>query len=403
MPKYRFKAIDINNKKIKGTFIANDDDDLKEIIKSQDYYLVSFKKLPESSQLFTFLEKINTADFTMFCRQFAIMLNAGLNIDKTVSVLYNTTKNAKLKSILEVVYNDLLKGKMLSEAFAKYPKTFPVFFRNMIEIGERSGRLDIIFNRLADYYEKDAKTKAKVKSALAYPCFLIILTFGALMVISMFVMPQFSKMFESFGARLPEISRIVMDVTTFIKDNVLNIIALIIGLILIFMLLNRIKSVRKVFDKVKLNMPLTKGLTIASITSRFANGFSVLLNSGLPLLDSMGIISRLLGNLEVEEQLIVVKNQISVGKSISKSLETINIFPDMLIQMVSVGETTGKLEEVLDKVNNFFEGELDSEIKKLTAAIEPIMIIIIGAIVVVVLLSIFLPMLDLMSAIETQG
>lgn len=400
MPKYKFKAMDINNKKIKGIFIAQDDDDLKTILTNQNYYLISYKKIAESSQLFAFLEKIKTRDFTLFCRQFAIMLKAGLNIDKSVFILKNSCKNQKLKSILEVVYNDLMKGKMLSESFAKYPKTFPVFFRNMVEIGETSGKLDLIFERLADYYEKEAKTKRKMKSALSYPIFLLIIAFAALAVIAVFVMPNFSSMFDQFGADLPGISKAVINVSTFIQDNILNIILYVFLIIVIFILLGKLKSVRRLYDKIKLNMPFFKNLTIASITSRFANGFSVLLNSGIPLLSCVNTISKLLGNKIVEEKLQVVKNEISSGRTVAKSLETINLFPDMLIEMISVGESTGNLEEVLNKITDYFEEQLDIEIKSMTAAIEPVMIIFIGLIVVVVLLAIFLPMLELMSAIE---
>lgn len=400
MPKYKFKAMDINNKKIKGIFIAQDDDDLKTILTNQNYYLISYKKIAESSQLFAFLEKIKTRDFTLFCRQFAIMLKAGLNIDKSVFILKNSCKNQKLKSILEVVYNDLMKGKMLSESFAKYPKTFPVFFRNMVEIGETSGKLDLIFERLADYYEKEAKTKRKIKSALSYPIFLLIIAFAALAVIAVFVMPNFSSMFDQFGADLPGISKAVINVSTFIQDNILNIILYVLLIIVIFILLGKLKSVRRLYDKIKLNMPFFKNLTIASITSRFANGFSVLLNSGIPLLSCVNTISKLLGNKIVEEKLQVVKNEISSGRTVAKSLETINLFPDMLIEMISVGESTGNLEEVLNKITDYFEEQLDIEIKSMTAAIEPVMIIFIGLIVVVVLLAIFLPMLELMSAIE---
>lgn len=400
MPKYKFKAMDINNKKIKGIFIAQDDDDLKTILTNQNYYLISYKKIAESSQLFAFLEKIKTRDFTLFCRQFAIMLKAGLNIDKSVFILKNSCKNQKLKSILEVVYNDLMKGKMLSESFAKYPKTFPVFFRNMVEIGETSGKLDLIFERLADYYEKEAKTKRKIKSALSYPIFLLIIAFAALAVIAVFVMPNFSSMFDQFGADLPGISKAVINVSTFIQDNILNIILYVFLIIVIFILLGKLKSVRRLYDKIKLNMPFFKNLTIASITSRFTNGFSVLLNSGIPLLSCVNTISKLLGNKIVEEKLQVVKNEISSGRTVAKSLETINLFPDMLIEMISVGESTGNLEEVLNKITDYFEEQLDIEIKSMTAAIEPVMIIFIGLIVVVVLLAIFLPMLELMSAIE---
>lgn len=403
MPKYKYQAVDLSNKKIKGTYIAIDDEDLKRILRSQNLYLLKYKKIPESSQMFGFLEKINLDDFTLFCRQFAIMISAGLNIDKIISILRESTKNSKLKSILEVVYNDLLKGKNLSESFGRYPKTFPVFFRNMIAIGELSGRLDIVFNRLADYYENDARTKKKVKSALSYPIFLILIAVGALAVISLVVMPQFTSVFSEFGADLPLISQIVIDVTTFFRENFTTILLVLMGLVAFFLLIKRIPTVRRRFDYFKLQLPIIKNLNIATITSRFSNGFSVLLANGMQLLDAIDIISKLLDNKIVEEKLQIVKNEISVGKSVSKSLETINLFPDMLIEMISVGEETASLEEVLDRITPYFDEQVSAEIKKMTSSIEPIMIIMIGLIVVVVLLAIFMPMLGLMGAIESTA
>lgn len=403
MPKFRYKAMTDQNKIVKGVYIADDEDDLREIITNQHYYLISCKKIQESSQMFTFLEKIKISDFTMFCRQFSIMLNAGMNIDETVRILARTTKNKKLKSILEYSYNSLLKGAMLSDCFDKYPKTFPIFFRNMIKIGEKSGRLDIVFKRLADYYDNDYKTRKQVKSALSYPLFLIMLAFVALIVLSVFVMPTFQGVFESFGSdNLPKISKFVITVSNFIKNNISLILLNVFALIAIIILLKKIKGVRRLYDRVKIEFPIIKNVYIASLTTRFASAFAVLLSSGLQLLDSIDIISESINNIVVAEKLKIVKNQISIGKPISKSLDTINIFPPMLIEMISVGEKTGTLEDVLGRITLFFDDELKTEIKKATSAIEPIMILFIASIVVVMLLAIFLPMLGLMDTIS-QG
>ncbi|MGM9900141.1 MAG: type II secretion system F family protein, partial [Bacilli bacterium] len=368
MPKFRYKAMTEQNKIVKGVYIADDEDDLREIITNQHYYLISCKKIQESSQMFSFLEKIKISDFTMFCRQFSIMLNAGMNVDETVRILARTTKNKKLKSILEYAYNNLLKGAMLSDCFDKYPKTFPIFFRNMIKIGEKSGRLDIVFKRLADYYDNDYKTRKQVKSALAYPLFLIFLAVAALIVMAVFVMPTFQGVFESFGSdNLPAISKMVISVSNFIKNNISQLLLIAFALIAILMLLKKIKGVKRFYDHVKLEFPIVKNVSIASLTTRFASAFAVLLSSGLQLLDSIDIISESINNIVVEEKLKIVKNQISIGKPISKSLDTINIFPPMLIEMISVGEKTGTLEDVLGRITQFFDEELKSKKKKATS------------------------------------
>ena len=401
MPKFKFKAKDLNNKIIHGVFFAKDEEDLRAIISNLDYYLISSKKIQESSQLFTFLEKIRVDELSLFCRQLAIMLDAGMELNKCIEILKNNTKINKLKTILEVVHYDLMQGMMLSQSLAKYPKTFPVFFRNMIHIGELSGKMSLVLNKLADYYEKDNKTKRKVKSALAYPIFLLTLCMVILAVLSLYVMPIFKDVFTSLEAQLPPITTVVLKITDFIKNNILYILSIILLSIMAFLLLLRTQKFKQRYDQFNVHHSIQSKVVLASITSRFTNGFSTLLNSSISIVDALTIMSKLLGNRYVEEKMQVTISEIKRGQPIAKSLETINIFPNILIEMISVGEQSGQLEEVLNRVCTYYDDQVDYAIKKMTALIEPLMIILIGMIVIVVLLSIFLPMLDITSSIDT--
>ena len=403
MSKYRFTALDINNKKIRGSFIAENEEVFRQIMNHQEYYLLSYHKVQESSQMFGFLEKIKTADFTFFLRQFAIMLNAGLNVNETIYFLIKVTKNKKLKSVLEVVYNDILQGNSLSEAFGKFPKTFPTFFRNMVSIGEEAGNLSVIFNRLANYYDNDARIKKKVKSALAYPIFLIILATLAVVFLALVVVPKFQMVFEQYQGELPLTTRIVTAFSNFMLDYYGFIILGIFVLVLLFTVLGRLKSVKVFKHKFKLVNPLTKKLNQAIYTSRFANGFSVLLNSGIKLIDSIDTISKLLDNTEIEKRLQIVKREIECGNTISVSLNAINVFPDLLIRMIEVGEETTSLEEVLDVTTVYFDEEVESQIKALVATIQPILLFIIAFMILMIILAIFQPMLGLMTLIEQSG
>ena len=403
MPKFKYKAKDINNKVVRGVFFADDEADLRNIISHQDFYLISCSKIAESSQLFAFLEKIKTEEISFFCRQFSIMLTSGMEISKAVELLRDSTKIKKLKDILEVVYNDLMQGKMLSESFAKYPKTFPVFFRNMIAIGEASGKLDKVLMDLADYYDNDVRIKRKVKSALSYPLFLICIAFAVLFAISFFIMPVFSEVFESFGSELPDISVKVIAVSNFLKENFGGIILGIILLYLIIKLLGKSTEVAKLYDKLKLHAPVFGGVVNAMITSRFASGFALLLNSGIPVVDSIDTISKLLGNRIVEEKLKQTSNEVKAGGGIAKSISMVGLFPSLLTEMISVGERTGSLEEVLNKTTAYYDEQVEYSIKKMTSVIEPLMIFLVAGIVIIVLLAVFLPMLDLMSAIDSAG
>lgn len=401
MPKFKFKAKDINNKVIKGVFFAKDENDLRAIVDNLDYYLISYKKVAESSQIFTFLEKIKISEIAIFCRQLSIMVSSGLEISTAIEILKDTTKTPKLKEILETAHHELLQGIPLSESFKKYPKTFPVFFINMIKIGEVSGKLPIVLNRLADYYEKDDKIKRKVKSSFAYPIFLLGLAFVVLCIMALYVMPIFKDVFESLNAKLPQITQTVINVTDFIRENFLTIIITILCLVIAFFILRRNKSIKRGFDKLKISVPPLKDVNLTLATSRFASGFSILLSSSMPVIDSMETMRHLLGNTYIEEQMEVTVSEVNRGQGIAKSLETINIFPPMLCEMITVGEQTGNLEEVLNRVTEYYENQVEYSMKKLTASIEPVMIMVIGLIVVVCLLAVFIPMLEITSSIDT--
>ncbi|MDD4244492.1 MAG: type II secretion system F family protein [Bacilli bacterium] len=400
MPKYRFKAKNIENKILRGVYVARDDDDLREIISNQGFFLISFRKIPESAQLFSFLEKIKPDDLTAFCRQFSIMVTAGIEISDCISTLRDNTKVKKLKTILEDVHKSLMEGVMLSEAFAKYPKTFPQFFTNMIYIGELSGNMDFVLNRLADYYENDAKVKKKIKSSLTYPKILLLLSVAVVIVLSVFVMPMFSDLFSGFSAELPPLTVTINNITFFIRDNIGLLLAGGIIFYILLILFGRTKIGRQVIDYIKLKGPIIKNVTISSVTARFARGFGVLVESGMQIIDSIEIIGRLLGNVAVEKQFIIVTSEIKRGQPIAKSLETIDIFPTMLIEMVKVGEESGAIDKVLNKTANYFDDQVTNSIQKMTTFIEPMFILTVAGIIVVILLSVFLPMMGLMDAIE---
>ena len=404
MNKYKFKAKDINNKITRGVFYAKDPDDLRDIVSSMNYYLISYRKITESSSLFSFMEKIKVDDLTMFCRQFAIMVTAGIQIVNAIEILIDNTRNQKLKSILDVVHSDILKGQKLSDSFAKYPKTFPTFFRNMVAIGEISGKLDVILQRLADYYVKDARTQKKVTGALKYPLFLVAMAIGVLVLICVVVMPMFQGIFDQLGSdNLPAITKALQAFSNFLTTQYLYILAVLALIILLWVLLGRIEKVKRAKDKFKLTAPIISGVTIASATSRFTSGFSTLLSSSIPVVDAIGTMGKLMDNKILEERLAIVTSEIKRGQGISKSIETINTFPTMLTEMISIGEQTGQLEEVLDRVCSYYEEQVDTAIKQMTGMIEPVMIMVIAVIVVVIILAVFMPMLSLMTAVEQSG
>lgn len=403
MAKFRYKAKNLDNKIVKGVLFAKDEEELRQIISNQKYFLVSARKVPESTQFFTFLEKVSSDVLAAFCREFAIMISAGITITKSIETLKTSTRNRKLKDILEEVHIELLKGRMLSESLEKYPKTFPAFFRNMIRIGEISGRLDRVLPQLADYYENDTKVKKQVRSAMAYPIFLVFLSFAVITILSFFVIPIFGELFASFDAELPKITRISIAVSDFLK---LNFGFIVLGIFLILLLIKWLKSlprVRLALDRLKLSFPILKNVVIATMTARFTSGLSTLLKSGIPVVEAIDTMGKMLGNASVEEKFVIATSEIKRGQGIAKSLKTIDLFPDMLIQMLVVGEQTAELEQVLDKTSGYFGENVNASIKKMVSVIEPLMTILVGFMVLFVIISVFVPMLDLLNAIDRIG
>ena len=217
MIRYRYKAKNNDGKVVRGIFYVDNEADLRDILSNQGYYLVNCKKIRDTSEFFSDFQKIKMDDITNFCRQFGIMLKAGISISDSIDTLKQTTQNKKFRNILEEVHLDILNGTKISDSFNKYPKVFPQFFVNMTSIGEMSGTLDAIMLKLADYYQNDTRIKNKAKSALAYPMFLIALVFIVLIVLSVFVMPMFDDLFKSFNAELPLITKIVITISNFFR------------------------------------------------------------------------------------------------------------------------------------------------------------------------------------------
>lgn len=399
MPKFHYKAKNKDGHISKGILIATDENDLRRMLNAQEYYLIYVRKIQESSQTFAFLERIKTRHLTSFCRKFAIMINAGIPIVDAIANLMKTSESRKLRGLLENVYNDLLIGKLLSESFGRYPKTFPAFFRNMVYIGEISGNLDVIMVKLANYYEKDSRIKQKAKSAMVYPAILVCLVVFVLIALLLFVLPQFKELISQLGGEMPLITKIVMDTSDFISENfpVIALGATILWLFIWFF--GKTKTGRKFYDQAKLKIPVVKRITISVLTSRFARGFGTLLSSGIQIIEAMNVMSNLLGNKVVEEKFMFVSEEIKVGQPIAKSIEAINVFPSMLTEMVSVGEMTGELDNILNTTADYFDDQVDVSISRMTAMIEPTLIIAIGIIVALVILSIFLPIMSIMNSI----
>ena len=400
MNRYRFKATNMAGKTVTGVLYAKDEDDLREIVRNLNYYLISFSKVTESPQIFGFLEKISVDDICIFCRLLAIMVKTGMQLVESLDIISNTTKNKKLKDVLFYCHNNVLKGKSLSECLEKYPKTFPAFFRNMLHIGELTGKMDVVLESLADYYEREMKTKKTIKSAASYPLMIVAIALAAILVVSFWIMPTFEDVFSQFDADLPALSQGMIDFSHWMKNNFLYVIIVIFVVYMLRSFLMTKEFYQRFHDTLMLNLPIIGPLQYKIATYRFCLGMTNFLSAGMRVPESLEAMSRMLNNHILEDKMKISVSELNRGQSVSKSLRTSGIFPQLLIEMVTVGENTGSLDEIFVRATAYFEGEMNDAIKKATTGIGPVMLGIVGALVAVMMLAIYEPMLSLMNAIE---
>lgn len=401
MKKYKYEAVNINKKKFTGTFLAENERDLASQLAKQNLYLISAKVTSDEVRpsFFSVGGRVKMVDLTAFCRQFSIMLNSGMSIVQTLDVLKAQDYDRFFKSILESVYEDVKTGVMLSDALAKHKKVFPNFFKSMIKVGEASGKLDVVMISLADYYDNDAALKKKTKGALAYPVMLLMMTIGIVVLMMLFVVPTFKDTLNDMNVEMPPLTQAIADLSDFIKLEWKKILVVIGSLVALIFLYSRTEKGKYTFDTLAINFPLLKTINIAKITARFARGFSLLLSSGMDIIEAMEEISAVIGNRNVEKRFKQAIEDVRQGMTLTMAFESYKLFPDILIQMVSVGERTASLEEVLSRSCAFFDEQADSAIKAFTSAISPIMLLIMGGVVGVLFIAIYSPMLQIMTTI----
>lgn len=401
MPTYVYKAKNLHNEEMAGEFIGSNLDELKGMLHEKGFFLVDHDESGTKVSFSGFGGKVKPKELAIFCRQFAVILQAGITIVEAVSILSEQVQNKKLKQVLKDMFEELQKGKILSTAMEMNKEVFPEFLRNMVHVGEASGSLDSVMNRMADYYEMDSKVKKKLKSAMTYPIVLLILTIGVLILMMVAVLPMFAGMLSQNGASMPGITKAVMSISDFFVNNLIIILVVLFGSIIGFSYyFKQTTKGRITLDGIKLKAPLVKKVTVKVITSRFARSMAILLKSGIPIVTVVDILGDLIGNKVVEEKFKACQSEINEGHGIAGPIKRLGIFPPLLINMIAVGENTGELDEMLTRTAGFFDEEVEDAIGKLTAAIQPIMIIILAGVIGVIILSIMLPMLSMMKSIQ---
>ncbi|MBQ7330453.1 MAG: type II secretion system F family protein [Oscillospiraceae bacterium] len=403
MQKYKYTAVNLQKRKIRGVFIAKDEKDLALQLAKQSLFLVSAKPYSGGtpSAFFTLgTGKVSMNELTTFCRQFSIMLNTHIPILDCLDILKNQPYSSYFRNILAVVYEDVQSGMLLSEALDKHAKVFPNFFRSMINVGELSGKLDVVLTSLADYYETDSAMKRKIKSALSYPLMLAAMTLGIVVLMLTLVVPTFRETLTELGVEVTGLTAAVYAVSDFVLEWWQLILSVVIILGLIIFAISRTEFGGYAFDVLKLKLPIVKSIQINMITARFARGFALLLSSGMDLNEAMYATEIVIGNKYLTKRFHEATEAVRGGMSLTNAFESYKLFPPMMIQMITIGEKTNALDDVLTRSCNFFDTQVETSMNSLTNKIQPIMLLIMGGIIGVLFLAVYSPMISIMTGLE---
>lgn len=395
MPIFHYKAIDGNGIRSDGEVEVPNKKELEVYLNNRGLYLESFER--DHSQLPFMNKKVKLKDIIIFSRQFAIMISAGIPIGDAMKTISTFTTNRQFTSTLKEIEGDLSIGIPMSESMAKHDDTFKFFFISMMRVGEFSGELDTVLKKVADYYEDEGRLLKKLRSALAYPIVLVLMLIGLVGFLMVKLVPMYEQMFANMNIKLPTITQGLIYVSHFFQSFYLIILAVIILTGFLLYRYYKTESGRYNMDKLILQLPIVGEVYQKTTTARFARSMNILLNSGITIVQSFEILDHLIANKVLQERFLQCKDSVNLGYSYYASLDKMNFFPPILVNMVAVGEKTGSLGEVFDKTSLFFQDEADTSIDRAIALIEPIMMILVAIVILVVFLAVMLPMFDILN------
>jgi type IV pilus assembly protein PilC len=399
MPVFEYKGKTLGGKQVQGELKAKNRAELERFLRGNRILVTNVSKKAQQIQI-KFGSGIKKIDISRFTRQFATMISAGLPMVQCLEILATQMESAELRKVVMKVKESVQSGATLSEALGKHKKVYDDLYVNMVEAGEVGGALDTILIRLAQYREKADKLARKVKGALVYPIVVMIVAIGVTYAMLTFIVPVFAKMFSGLGAELPMPTQVVLGFSNFLRDNSLLMLLLLVLGVIGFKLYVRNPKGRLSWDTFKLRMPLLGTLIRKSAISRFTRTLATLLSSGVSILDALSITARTAGNMVLQNAINKSMLSIAEGETITQPLKESGVFPPMVTQMISVGEKTGGMDDMLAKIADFYDDEVDAAVAALTSIIEPVIIVFMGAIIGGILIAMYLPMFDIIGKIS---
>ncbi|MBL4829666.1 MAG: type II secretion system F family protein [Aliivibrio sp.] len=406
MARFKYQGRNAKGSIVRGTLEAASQESAAEKLISDGIIPTAMNEYVESAAFSSielsnlFKTPISLDVLVIFCRQMYSLTKAGVPLLRSMRGLSQSTTNKELKATLEAVTADLTNGRSLSSSMQQHPLVFGPLFVSMIHVGENTGRLDLSLKQLADYFEQEMETRKRIKSAMRYPSFVIIALVIAMVILNLEVIPQFATMFARFEVELPLPTRFLIGMSSFFVNYWPMMLAAVFGAAFAFKAWVRGAKGRETWDKIQLRIPIVGDITNRAQMSRFARTFALMLKSGVPLNQSITLAAESLGNKYLENRLNEMRRGIEAGNSVAITASQTHIFTPLVLQMISVGEETGQIDDLLFEVSDFYDREVDYDLKTLTARIEPLLLVVVAGMVLVLALGIFLPMWNLLDVVK---
>jgi len=404
LPHYKYTASDFSLKKTQGEITAQNEREARKTLRNSDLFVITIRASEKKRESGTFSalreRRIALNEVTLFSRQFATLIDSGVAISRALFLLARNAKNPSFAKVLRGVTSDIEAGVSLSAALEKHNSVFPSIYTDMVAAGEMSGALPEVLNRLATYLENDKSIRAKVKSAFIYPAVVSVVAVAVVFLMLLLVIPRFIPLFDGMGVALPLPTRVLISLSQLLQEYWWAIPISLVALVLFVKFYGKTTSGKRLFDRIKLNLPIVGDIVTKAAVARFCRTLETLQRSGVPLVQSLTIVGKASGNVVIQEAVEAAITNLERGEGISAPLEKTKVFPFLVTQMLSIGEETGDLERILSKIADFYEEEVNTAVRGMTALIEPVITVVIGVLVGFIALAIIAPMYELMGNMQ---
>ncbi len=387
---FTWEGTDRQGKKIKGKTMAANEAAVRADLRRQGVVPSRIKK--QSKGLFSTSAPITTGDIAIFSRQLATMLSAGIPLVQSFEIVGNGHENPSMQKLILAIKADVEGGSALAEALAKHPLHFDDLFINLVEAGEQAGALETLLEKIATYKEKTEAVKKKIKKALTYPAAVLVVAFVVTIILLIFVIPAFEDLFDGFGADLPAFTRMVIDLSVFVREQGWILAIGAIAAVSAFLYFKkRSRAMRQFLDRLALKAPIIGPILQKAAIARYARTLSTMFSAGVPLVEALESVAGATGNIVYEEGVLRMKDEVATGQRLQQSMENTDLFPNMVIQMIAVGEESGSLDDMSAKVADFYEEDVDNAVDNLSSLLEPLIMATLGILVGGLVVAMYLP------------